>query len=86
MHVARSDFDAIATTSTAQEPAGAIIAIRASIWIPLDSFAVAATRSQTAVEMTRLWKSQIDFHSRLEIPLREIPTFPRATSFLLDQE
>jgi hypothetical protein len=50
MHVARSDFDAIATTSTAQEPAGAIIATGASIWIPFDALAVAATRSQTAVE------------------------------------
>jgi hypothetical protein len=31
------------------------------------------------MEMTRLWKSQNDFHSRLEIrTAREIPTFPQA--------
>ena len=43
--------------------------------------------TRTAVEMARLWTSQNDFHSRLEISqVREIPTFPQAGTFLTQED
>src|SRR5713101_3400352 len=38
---------------------------------------------KTAVEMTRLWKSQNDFHSRLEISHRTRDSHIPTTAFLL---
>ncbi len=77
-------FATIAKDSAAQEPAGATIAMRADIWIPLNQRTATSGKITDGCGNDALWKSQIDFHrtwkSRTD---REIPTFPQAASFLL---
>ena len=65
MNTAPHDFVPTVKQSTAQEPAGATIGKPTDIWIPPNQ--AVTTRSRTAVEMSRPWKSQNDFHRRLEI-------------------